>query len=114
MKNATKINKKEQMAAAEYDRLIELYKTAGVDEIKLKINDSWIKEVAAIYATLQLLKDLPTIIYDKKNPHQQRETAAGKSKVKLLAQYSAAMQKLNKDLFGTLNGDDADDLSEFE
>ena len=33
---------------------------------------------------------------------------------KYMAQYTSAMQKLNKDLLGGLNGDDGDDLSDYE
>ena len=35
-------------------------------------------------------------------------------RVKYMAQYTSAMQKLNKDLLGGLNGDDGDDLSDYE
>ena len=34
-------------------------------------------------------------------------------RVKYMAQYTSAMQKLNKDLLGGLNGD-GDDLSDYE
>ena len=106
-------NKREQLADGEYNRLVELYREANVDELKLKIYDSLIRKVAETFACLEAMKDLPTIIFDPKNPHIQRETAAGKSRVKYMAQYTSAMQKLNKELLGEM-AEDEDDLSEFE
>jgi len=100
-------------AAAEYERLVALYKSANVDEVKLKINDRLIQKVAEVFACLESIKDLPTIYIDPKNPYKQVETAAGKARVKYMAQYSAAMQKLNKDLLGTVVVDD-NDLDDFE
>lgn len=70
--------------------------------------------MAEVFACLEVIKDLPSILYDKNNPTVQRETAAGKMRVKYMAQYTSAMQKLNKDLLGGLNGDDGDDLSDYE
>ena len=101
------------IADAEYKRLIDLYKKANVDEIKLKINDEWIRKVAELFACLDAIKDLPTIMFDPKNPFTQRETAAGKMRIKYMAQYSASMQKLNKDLLGVIVPDD-DELNEYE
>lgn len=105
---------KKQIADAEYKRLKDLYATAGVDEIKLKIYDNLIRKVAEVYACIEVISDLPLLLYDKQNPSIQRETAAGKMRVKYMAQYTSAMQKLNKDLLGGLNGDDDDDLSEYD
>lgn len=107
-------NKKETIANAEYDRLVKLFTDAGVDKIKVEIYSELIRKVAEVFACLEVIKDLPSILYDKNNPTVQRETAAGKMRVKYMAQYTSAMQKLNKDLFGGLNGDDGDDLSDYE
>lgn len=107
-------NKKEKIANAEYARLVKLFSDAGVDKIKVEIYSELIRKVAEVFACLEMIKDLPSIIYDKNNPSAQRETAAGKMRVKYMAQYTSAMQKLNKDLLGGLNGDDGDDLSDYE
>lgn len=107
-------NKKETIANVEYDRLVKLFTDAGVDKIKVEIYSELIRKVAEVFACLEVIKDLPSILYDKNNPNVQRETAAGKMRVKYMAQYTSAMQKLNKDLLGGLNGDDGDDLSDYE
>lgn len=107
-------NQKEKIANAEYDRLVKLFADAGVDKIKIKIYSELIRKVAEVFANLEMIKNLPSILYDKKNPTVQRETAAGKMRVKYMAQYTSAMQKLNKDLLGGPNGDDGDDLSDYE
>ncbi len=112
MAKDTKSNKT-KIADGEYKRLIDLYKSANVDEVKLKINDSLIRKVAELYAILESMKDLPTILFNPKNPNDQKETAAGKARVKYMAQYTASMQKLNKDLLGALVVDD-DELDDFE
>jgi hypothetical protein len=104
---------KQEIADAEYNRLVGNYKNASVDEIKLKINDEWIRKVAELFACLELIKDVPSIVINKKNPYIQKETAAGKMRVKYMAQYSASMQKLNKEMLGVLKVDD-DDLGEYE
>ena len=67
-----------------------------------------------MYAYLESIKDLPTIVYDPKNPHNQSETAAGKTRIKYMAQYSSSMQKLNKDMLGALDGGDEGDLDDYE
>lgn len=112
MAKDTKSNKT-KIADGEYKRLIDLYKSANVDEVKLKINDSLIRKVAELYAILESMKDLPTILFNPKNPNNQKETAAGKARVKYMAQYTASMQKLNKDLLGALVVDD-DELADFD
>lgn len=105
---------KAAIAKAEYDRLVKLFKDAGVDKIKLDIYDELIRKVAEVFSCLEIIKDLPTIVYDPANPTAQKETAAGKVRVKYMAQYASTMQKLNKDLLGGLNGDDDGDLSDYE
>lgn len=105
---------KKTLADGEYKRLVDLYQAAGVDEIKLQIYDELIRKVAEVFACLEAIKELPSIIYDPKNPYTQRETAAGRARVKYMAQYTSAMQKLNKELLGGLNGDDGDDLSAYD
>ncbi len=105
---------KEEIAAAEYKRLIELYKAANVDPTHLKINDCLIKKVAEVYACLENIKDLPTIIVDRNNPQNQQETPAGRARIKYMAQYSAAMQRLNKELLGSATDGDDDGLGDFE
>lgn len=105
---------KTAIANAEYERLKSLYTEAGVDAIKLKIDDTLIRKVAELYARLEMLKDLPSIIYDPKNPSIQRETAASRAAVKYTAQFASIMQKINKDLLGGLNGDDMDGLEEYD
>lgn len=104
---------KTQIADGEYNRLMSLYKKANVDEIKLKINESLIRKVAELYAILESMKDLPTILFNPQNRNDQKETAAGKARVKYMAQYSASMQKLNKDLLGTVVVED-NELDDFE
>lgn len=105
---------RDEYAEDEYRRLVDLYTGAGVDEIKLRVNDSLIHKVAEVFGILESIKRLPTIIYDPKNPAVQRETAAGKTRVKYMAQYVAAMQKLNRDMLGGLDGEDGDDLDDYE
>lgn len=105
---------KKAIANAEYTRLINEYTTAGVDAIKLRINDELIRKVAESFACLEAIKELPQIIYDPQNPSIQRETAAGRAWTKFMAQYQSAMQKLNKELLGGLNGDDGDDLEKYD
>lgn len=105
---------KKAIANAEYARLTKLYADAGVDEIKLRINDELIRKVAEVFACLEAIKELPSIIYDPQNPSVQRETAAGRARVKYMAQYQSAMQKLNKELLGGLNGDGVDGLDEYD
>lgn len=112
MAKDTKSNKT-KIADGEYKRLVDLYKSANVDEVKLKINDSLIRKVAELYAILESMKDLPTILFNPKNPNDQKETAAGKARVKYMAQYTASIQKLNKDLLGALVVDD-DELADFD
>lgn len=104
---------KQQIADEEYKRLVTNYKAANVDEIKLKINDSWIRKVAELFAVLESIKDLPTILFNPNNPSEQKETPAGKARVKYMAQYTASMQKLNKDLLGTIVVED-DELDDYE
>jgi len=104
---------KQQIVDKEYNRLINKYKSANVDENKLAINDSWIRKVAELFAVLEMIKDLPSIIYNPKNPIEQQETAAGKARVKYMAQYTSSMQKLNKDLLGSIVEQD-DDLDDYE
>lgn len=109
-----KTDKKKEFADAEYRRLIDIYTSAGVDAVKLKVNDSLIRKVAELFAVLESIKDLPSILFDPRDPSTQRETAAGKMRVKYMAQYTASMQKLNKDMLGTLDGDDDGDFSEYD
>lgn len=111
-KDSNKKNAIEKLADDEYNRLIELYKRASVDEIKLKVNDRLIRKTAELYAILEDMNKLPSIIYNKKNPYEQKETAVGKARVKYMAQYSNCMQKLNKELLGAIVEDD-DDLSKY-
>lgn len=104
---------KATIANAEYDRLVKLFTDAGVDKIKLDIFDELIRKVAEVFACLEVIKDLPTILYDPANPTVQKETAAGKVRVKYMAQYASCMQKLNKELLGVLDGDDGDGLEDY-
>ncbi len=105
---------RDEHTETEYKRLVSLYTEAGVDEIKLRVNDSLIHKVAEVFGILESIKHLPTIIYDPKNPAVQRETAAGKTRVKYMAQYVSSMQKLNKEMLGALDGDDGDELDDYE
>lgn len=105
---------KTALADAEYARLVEKYTAAGADSIRIEINDRLIRKVAELYAILESIKELPTIIYNPSNPTVQRETAAGKMRVKYMAQYSSAMQKLNKEMLGALNNDEDDGLGDYE
>lgn len=104
---------RQNYAAEEYQRLVSLYREAGVDEIKLRINDSLIQKVAEVFGILESMKNLPTIFYDPKNKAVQRETAAGKARVRYMAQYASAMQKLNREMLGAVN-DDESDLEDYE
>ena len=105
---------KTALAEAEYARLIEKYTEGGADAIRLAVDDALIRKAAELWATLEAMKNLPTIIYDPRNPSVQRETAAGKARVKYMAQYASVMQKLNKGLLGAINGDDDNDLDDYE
>lgn len=103
---------KEQVADDEYARLIDLYKKGNVDPLKLEINDSLIRKVAEIFATLEMIKGVPSLVISGKNNAVQRETPAGKLRVKYMAQYSSCMQKLNKEMLGE-QADDDDDLDDY-
>lgn len=108
---------RKEFAAAEYARLIACYKAAGVDELKLEIDDRLIRKVAELFGILEAIKDMPTVRYNPATPEITEETAAGKVRVKYMAQYTASMLKLNKDLLGVVDpGDDGDGdgLNEFE
>lgn len=105
-KKTEKKKNREEFADEEYKRLVDTYKTANVDEVKLKINDKLIRKVAELFAILEDIKDLPSIIYNKRNKNEQKETAASKVRNKYMAQYSSCMQKLNKELLGTVVVDD--------
>lgn len=107
-------NKREIYTKKEYQRLVELYREAGADDIKLRINDSLIHKVAEVFGILESMKDLPTIIYDPKHPAVQKETAAGKARVKYMAQYTSSMQRLNREMLGSYDGDDGDELDDYE
>ena len=109
-----KLNKREQYTEKEYKRLLCLYKEAGVDDIKLRLNDSLIHKVAEIFGILETMKSLPTILFDPKCPAVQKETAAGKARVKYMAQYASSMQKLNREMLGSYDGDDGDELDDYE
>lgn len=103
-----------KIADGEYARLIALYREAAVDDIKLKLNDRLIRKIAELYATLESIKDLATVRFSRENPEISEETAAGKVRVKYMAQYTTSMLKLNKDLLGAGGGGDDDGLSDFE
>ena len=105
---------KSELADDEYKRLVALYTDAGADTTRLQVNDALIRKVAELWADLEMIKTLPLLIYDRRNPTVQKETAAGKMRVKYMAQYVAAMQKLNKDMLGALNNDDDTDLDKYE
>lgn len=105
---------REEYAEDEYKRLIDRYAEAGVDDIKLRVNDSLIRKVAEVFGILESIKDLPSIIFDTKNHAVQRETAAGKMRVKYMAQYVSAMQKLNKEMLGAIDGDNGEGLDDYE
>lgn len=100
------------LAEREYRRLVDLYRKAGAEETVLAINDEWIRKTAEVYAILERMKDLPTLIYSKSSG-EMRETPAGKARVKYMAQYQASMQKLNKELLGSNADDDTDGLDAF-
>ena len=109
-----KLNQRKEYTEKEYKRLVELYTEAGVDDVKLRLNDSLIHKVAEIFGILETMKDLPTILYDPKCPAIQKETAAGKARVKYMAQYASSMQKLNRDMLGSYEGGDEDSLDDYE
>ena len=109
-----KLNEREKYTEKEYKRLVSIYKEAGVDDIKLKLNDSLIHKVAEIFGILETMKTLPTILFDPKCPAVQKETAAGTARVKYMAQYASSMQKLNRDMLGNYDGEDGDELNDYE
>ena len=47
-------NKKETIANAEYDRLVNLFTDAGVDKIKVEIYSELIRKVAEVFACLEV------------------------------------------------------------
>lgn len=75
-KSTAKPNDKTSIADAEYKRLIDLYTQAGADEIKIKVNDELIRKVAELFADLETIKTLPLLIFDKRNPTIQKESAS--------------------------------------
>lgn len=105
---------KSELADSEYKRLVDLYTGAGADATRLQVNDALIRKVAELWADLERIKALPLLIYDRRNPTVQKETAAGKARTRYMAQYASCMQKLNKEMLGTLNNDDDDGLSEYD
>lgn len=104
---------KSELAESEYKRLVDLYTDAGADATRLQVNDALIRKVAELWADLEMIKTLPLLIYDRRNPTVQKETAAGKARTRYMAQYASCMQKLNKEMLGTLNNDD-DGLSDYD
>ncbi|MFR2460256.1 MAG: hypothetical protein ACLTAN_00095 [Christensenellaceae bacterium] len=105
---------KQELANEEYTRLKEIYARGGVDEVKLDAYDRYIRKVAELYAQLEAIKDLPSVIVSKSDATRQIETAAGKMRVKYMAQYTSATQKLNRELLGGLSNDDDGDLDDYE
>ena len=103
----------ERYAETEYRRLTTLYRQAGVEELRLSINDSLLRKVAELYGILEAMRGLPTICYDKKHRATQRETAVGRARVRYMAQYTAAMQRLNRELLGNATEED-EDLADYE
>ena len=111
--NETNQTAAQRYAKAEYQRLTALYREAGVEELRLSINDSLLHKVAELYGILEAMRGLPTICYDKKHRASQRETAVGRARVRYMAQYAAAMQRLNRELLGSLGGED-EGLADYE
>ena len=105
---------KQELANEEYTRLKEIYARGGVDAVKLDAYDRYIRKVAELYAQLEAIKDLPSVIVSKSDATRQIETAAGKIRVKYMAQYTSATQKLNRELLGGLSNDDDSDLDDYE
>lgn len=103
-------DKRREFAAAEYARLIELYKDGGVDELKLKVFDEMIRKVAELWGILEAIKDLPTVRFNPAAPELSEETAAGKVRHKYTAQYGSLMLKLNREMLGVLPEPDDDGL----
>lgn len=102
----------QDIAGREYRRLVDLYRRAGAEETVLAINDEWIRKTAEVFAILERIKDLPTLVFSRATG-EMRETPAGKARVKYMAQYQASMQKLNKELLGSNADDDTDGLDAF-
>lgn len=107
-------DKRRAFADDEYNRLVSAYKAAGVDDIKLEINDSLLRKTAELYGVLEAIKDLPTVLFNPIKPDVTEETAAGKVRVKYMAQFTSSMTKLNKELLGVLGEADDDSMSDFE
>ena len=70
--------------------------------------------MAELFAQVESIKDLPSVIVSKSDATRQIETAAGKMRVKYMAQYTSATQKLNRELLGGLSNDDDGDLDDYE
>lgn len=105
---------RKDIADAEYARLVALYRDAGADELKMKIDDRLIRKTAELFGTLEAIKDLPSVTFKAGNPCVTVETAAGKCRVKYMAQYTTCMMKLNKDLLGVVTDGDDGDLDDYE
>ena len=105
---------KQELANEEYTRLKEIYARGGVDAVKLDAYDRYSRKVAELYSQLEVVKDFASVILRKSNATKQIETAAGKMRVKYMAQYTSATQKLNRELLGGLSNDDDGDLDDYE
>ena len=105
---------KKTIAENEYNRLKDIFTKGGADPTKLEAYDELMRKVAELFAQLEAIKDLPLLIYNKKNPSEQIETAAGKMRVKYMAQYTTSMVKLTKELLGAVADDLDDDLKGYE
>jgi len=105
---------KTETAQKEYDRLCQIYETAGVEQVKLDAYDNLIRKVAELFARLESIKDLPLIIVSRSDLSQQKETAAGRVLVKYMAQYTSAIIKLNRELLGAIPDDDGDALDDYK
>lgn len=105
----------EKIAKEEYNRLKSELLKAGADEQLITINDRLIMKIAETYAILERIKNLPTLIFDKKNPAMSKETGVGKLRIKYLAQYTTSMMKLTKILIkNEVSEDEDDELDQYE
>lgn len=106
--------KKQAVAEAEYKRLIAIYGANNENNTALQANDNLIKKAAELFAELEALKSVPSVLINRQYPEITKETAAGKMRIKLMAQYTNTMNKLNKDFCSQVNINESEDLEDFE
>lgn len=96
-----------------YKKIRQKFIDAKADENRLTIFDDLIFNAALLACDLDRIKNVPSILFNPKYPTIQKQSEAGKMRIKLIAQYRETMTKLYKTLLGVGYEED-DELEEYE